>query len=64
MICHKIGLPPISTMGLGLRWVSSERRVPKPPAKMTAFITLAPLFLYDSERDLKILVASSEVTGT
>ena len=38
MICHKIGLPPISIMGLGFRWVSSEMRVPRPPANMTAFI--------------------------
>ena len=33
-----IGLPPTSTMGLGRRWVSSEMRVPRPPARITAFI--------------------------
>src|SRR5262245_38792085 len=38
MMCHRIGLPPISTMGLGRKAVSSDRRVPNPPAKMTAFI--------------------------
>src|SRR5215217_397803 len=38
MMCHRIGLPPISTMGLGRKTVSSERRVPNPPAKITAFI--------------------------
>ena len=37
MMCHNIGLPPMVTMGLGLSTVSSERRVPNPPAKMTAF---------------------------
>ena len=34
-------LPPTSTIGLGLRWVSSLRRVPSPPARMTAFMELA-----------------------
>src|SRR5215468_5936047 len=38
MICHRIGLPPISTIGLGRKAVSSERRVPNPPAKITTFI--------------------------
>ena len=33
-----MGRPPISTMGFGLRWVSSLIRVPKPPARITAFI--------------------------
>src|SRR3546814_7279040 len=33
-----LGLPPISTMGLGRVAVSSLRRVPRPPAKITAFI--------------------------
>ena len=32
------GLPPISTIGLGRASVSSEIRVPSPPAKMTTFI--------------------------
>ena len=34
----KIGIPPISIMGLGRRWLSSLMRVPNPPAKMTTFI--------------------------
>ena len=38
MMCHKIGLLPISIMGLGFKWVSSLSRVPSPPAKITAFI--------------------------
>jgi len=38
MMCHKIGLPPISTIGFGRVNVSSESRVPKPPAKIIAFI--------------------------
>jgi len=40
MMCHSIGRPPISTMGLGLEWVSSERRVPYPPAKITTFTSV------------------------
>ncbi|MNQ62532.1 hypothetical protein D3C85_768810 [compost metagenome] len=38
MMCQRIGLPPISIIGLGLRWDSSLIRVPRPPARMTAFI--------------------------
>ncbi len=38
MMCHKIGRPPISTIGFGRDCVSSERRVPSPPARITAFI--------------------------
>jgi hypothetical protein len=38
MMCDKIGLPPISIMGLGFKWVSSEILVPKPPAKITTFM--------------------------
>src|SRR6476469_7686442 len=37
MMCHRIGLPPISTMGFGRVCVSSLSRVPRPPARMTAF---------------------------
>lgn len=40
-ICHRIGRPPISTIGLGRIVVSSLRRVPRPPARITAFIGLA-----------------------
>jgi hypothetical protein len=32
------GQPPISTIGLGLRWVSSLMRVHYPPANITVFI--------------------------
>ena len=38
MMCHKRGLPPISTMGFGFKSVSSLIRVPRPPANITAFI--------------------------
>ena len=41
MMCHRIGRPPISIIGLGRRWLSSEMRVPSPPARMTAFM-IAP----------------------
>jgi hypothetical protein len=37
-MCHRIGISPISIMGLGLRWDSSLMRVPSPPARMTAFM--------------------------
>src|SRR5436305_8168769 len=37
MMCHSIGLPPISTIGLGRTAVSSLSREPKPPARITAF---------------------------
>src|SRR5690242_10396894 len=40
MMCHRIGLPPISTIGFGRNTVSSESRVPLPPASRTAFIAL------------------------
>src|SRR5262245_35295730 len=38
MMCQRIGLPPISTMGLGRVSVSSVKRVPRPPARMTTFM--------------------------
>lgn len=38
MMCQRIGMPPISIIGLGLRCVSSEIRVPSPPARITAFM--------------------------
>jgi hypothetical protein len=41
MICHRIGRPPISTIGFGRMTVSSLRRVPAPPASNTAFIEVA-----------------------
>jgi hypothetical protein len=37
-MCQRIGFPPISTIGFGFITVSSERRVPNPPAKITTFI--------------------------
>ena len=37
-MCQRIGLPLISTIGFGMRLVSSERRVPIPPARMRTFI--------------------------
>ena len=43
-MCHKTGLPPISTMGLGRTEVSSLRRVPNPPAKIIAFIRIPYIY--------------------
>src|ERR1035438_8113130 len=37
IICHRIGRPPISTMGLGRYSVSSRKRVPRPPHSITTF---------------------------
>jgi hypothetical protein len=37
MMCHSTGRPPSSTIGLGRVVVSSLMRVPKPPARITAF---------------------------
>ena len=38
MMCQSIGRPPISTNGFGRVPVSSLKRVPRPPARMTTFI--------------------------
>src|SRR3954463_4143513 len=38
MMCHRIGRPPIATIGLGMAWVSSASRVPRPPARITTCI--------------------------
>ena len=38
MMCQRIGLPPISIIGLGRRCDSSLMRVPMPPARITAFM--------------------------
>src|SRR5258706_5957569 len=40
MMCQRIGFPPTSTIGFGRNSVSSRSRVPRPPARMTAFIQL------------------------
>ena len=37
MMCQRIGIPPISTIGFGRMLVSSLSRVPIPPARMTVF---------------------------
>ena len=37
-MCSIIGIPPISTNGLGLTAVSSASLDPKPPANKTTFI--------------------------
>src|SRR5579863_9343039 len=42
MMCHRIGQLPMVTMGLGMRSVSSDKRVPSPPARMTAFMLSRP----------------------
>jgi hypothetical protein len=37
MMCHRIGSSPISTIGFGLIVVSSESRLPSPPARIPTF---------------------------
>src|SRR4051794_8369172 len=37
MMCHKMGRPPTSTIGFGRNSVSSRRRVPRPPHRITTF---------------------------
>jgi hypothetical protein len=44
-----MGLLPISIIGFGFRWLSSEIRVPSPPAKMTTFIGIL-FFLAANQR--------------
>jgi len=41
IMCHRTGFPPISTIGLGRNSVSSLILVPKPPARITAFMRIA-----------------------
>src|SRR5688500_6438274 len=50
MMCHRIGMPPISTIGFGLIAVSSPNRLPRPPAKITVCI-VAPRLGLDSMTD-------------
>ena len=40
-MCHRMGFPPISTIGFGRMAVSSLSRVPNPPANITAFILVS-----------------------
>ncbi len=39
-MCQMIGMPPISIIGFGLVSVSSAKRVPRPPARITTFDTM------------------------
>src|SRR5258708_6580350 len=54
-MCQRIGRPPISTIGLGRTIVSSERRVPTPPARMTAFIVWMSAPLVAASREAEVL---------
>src|SRR3989344_730619 len=66
MMCHRMGLPPISTIGFGRTAVSSLMRVPYPPARMTAFMVLLsimiPLYFYCLKEHLS-LQRPSELLG-
>src|ERR1051326_8225917 len=50
MMCHRIGRPPISTIGFGRNSVSSRKRVPAPPHSTTTFISCAPSWNYTMGR--------------
>ena len=50
MMCQRIGLPPISTIGLGRSAVSSERREPSPPGKNDAFTVRCYSANWNSDR--------------
>src|SRR5208283_5780698 len=41
MMCQRIGLPPTSTIGLGRNSVSSRKRVPSPPHRITTLVISA-----------------------
>src|ERR687896_975674 len=51
MMCQRIGRPPISIIGFGRTSVSSLMRVPRPPARITAF-TLSLLGRAEAARDV------------
>src|SRR5262245_8195741 len=40
MMCQRMGRLPISTIGFGLSTVSSERRLPTPPARIATFMAV------------------------
>ena len=50
-MCQRSGSPPIRTIGLGRYSVSSRMRVPKPPARITAFISLNNIGLAEYPSD-------------
>src|SRR5215472_15842941 len=50
MMCQRTGRPPISTIGLGRNSVSSRRRVPRPPHRITTFTAVS--LLMDSSDEL------------
>jgi hypothetical protein len=54
MMCQRIGRPPISTIGFGRVSVSSERRVPKPPARITAFTFATPKRIACQEENMHL----------
>src|ERR1043166_1173592 len=55
MTCQRIGYSPISTIRFGRPCVSSDSRVPKPPARMTAFISC---FLHPEGRPTPVLLGN------
>src|SRR5438067_1132574 len=57
MMCQRSGLAPISIIGFGFAAVSSLSRVPRPPARITAFMPLrsARALLYRPEQWLRLI---------
>ena len=62
IMCHNKGFSPISIIGFGLRCVSSEIRVPNPPARITTFTNAhvlsshKPTIYYDEPRRVTDLI--------
>ncbi len=68
MMCQRIGRPPISIIGFGIRWVASPIRTPRPPQKITTFIDLSPgtihrgAFIGKNRREVNYITATDSAS--
>ena len=61
MMCQRIGRPPISIIGFGMRCVASPIRTPKPPQKITTFTDLPPgCYIVDRSSAASVLKSTTE----
>src|SRR4051794_39540297 len=60
MTCHRIGLPPISTRGLGSSAVCSCSRAPRPPQRIATCICGRLQTMGDTQRRLRAAAYESE----
>src|SRR2546430_6444626 len=58
-MCQRIGRSPTGTIGLGRNSVSSRKRVPRPPQKMTTFINEVCYGILQTEASELRLLSSS-----